>query len=187
MIENPLENVFHNLYGQPCWNARSGYGSFLIMEFGQPSLEIREPWIPKPTSSPAVVRSASRRLVTIRGQWHLWISSCAWQVFTGDKRIGHSNRRGSTKEPIKRAAKELNGQKLLRVSFDQKSGKTIFAFDLGSRLETHPYNKMEEQWLLFEPSGSVFVLRGDGQYAYQPDNTPPDAQVWKPLLSGPTP
>lgn len=181
MIDDPVEEVFRRLYGQPCWNARSGYGGFMTMEFGKPSLTIREPRAPRPDASPAAAKHAARRIVTVQGQWHLWIHSCAWRVVTNEKRIGHSNLKGYSKRPIDRAAQELDGQKLLRVSVHPKSSKTIFEFDLGSRLETRPYNQDGDQWLLYEPSGYVLALRGDRQYSHQPGNTPPDETVWKPL------
>lgn len=182
MISTALEDVFRPLYGQPCWNARSGYGSFLTMEFGKPSLKIREPRIPCVSETPSPAKYLARRVVTVRGQWHLWIHSCEWQVVTGKKRIGHSNLKGSSKRPIVRAADELDGQKLQCVSFNVQSGKTIFEFDLGSLLETRPYNQTSDQWLLYEPSGYVSALRGDGHFSHQPGETPPDEQVYQPLL-----
>jgi len=183
MPDDPVEEFFHRLYGHPCWNAKSGYGGFLTMEFGKPSLKVRESRIPRATDSAATARYPARRIVTVRGQWHLWIHSCVWRVVTDGKRIGHSNLKGSSKRPIDRAAQELDGQKLVRVSVHPKSSKTIFEFDLGSRLETRPYDQDSDQWLLFEPSGHVFTLRGDRHYSHQPGNTPPDQTVWKPLLS----
>lgn len=179
--DNPIEEVFRRLYGQPCWSARSGCGGFLTMEFGKPSLKIREPRTPRATDSAAIAKHYARRIVNVRGQWHLWIHSCAWQVVTSGKRIGHSNLKGFSKRPIDRAAQELDGQKLVRVSVHPKSAKTVFEFDLGSHLETRPYDQDGDQWLLFEPSGYVLTLRSDRHYSHQPGNTPPDQTVWKPL------
>jgi len=181
MTENPAEQVFHRLYGQPCWNAKSGYGGFLTMEFGKPSLQISEPRAPLAGAAPAEASNRARRIVTVRGQWHLWIHSCAWQVFTGRKRVGHSNLRGSSKLPIERAARELDGQKLVQVTVAPHGATTVFEFDLGSRLEAKPYNETSDQWLLYEPSGYVFSLRGDGCYSHNPGDTPPEEVLHTPL------
>ena len=176
MPENPAELVFQRLYGQPCWNAKSGYGGFLTMEFGKPSLRISDSSWP---AMPGEAEGRARRVVRARGQWHLWIHSCAWQVFTGEKRVGHSNLRGSSKLPIERAARELDGQKLVQVTVGPHGATTVFEFDLGSRLEAKPYNEISDQWLLYEPSGYVFALRGDGCYSHNPGNTPPDEVLYK--------
>ncbi len=181
MPQNAAEQIFHCLYGQPCWNARSGHGGFMTMEFGKPSLQISEPRLPTVPVAPGEAGSRARRIVTVRGQWHLWIHSCAWQVFTGQKRVGHSNLRGSSKLPIERAARELDGQELVHVAVGPHGGTTVFEFDLGSRLEARPYNQTSDQWLLFEPSGHVFSLRGDGHYSHSPGDTPPDEELYTPL------
>jgi hypothetical protein len=178
---NPAEEVFRHLYGQPCWNVKSGYGSFMTMEFGTPSLHIREPRAVSDSASPAVAKNAARRIVTLHGEWHLWIYSCAWQVFTAGKRIGHSNLKGSSKQPIKRAADELDGQKLIHVSVNPRTANTVFEFDLGSRLETKPYNETSDQWILFEPNGNIFTLRGNGDCSHESDDTDPEDTIWMPL------
>jgi hypothetical protein len=97
------------------------------------------------------------------------------------KRIGHSNLKGSSKRPIQRAADELDGQRLIQVSVDPRNANTIFEFDLGSRLETKPYDETSDQWMLFEPSGNVFTLRADSNYSHEPDDTHPDDTIWMPL------
>jgi len=181
MTENAAEQIFHRLYGQPCWNARSGYGSFMTMEFGKPFLQISEPRLPATPTAPGEAESQARRVVTVRGQWHLWIHSCAWQASTGPERVGHSNLRGSSKLPIQRAARELDGQKLVQVTVSPHGATTVFEFDLGSRLEAKPYNETSDQWLLYEPSGYVFSLRGDGYYSHNPGDTLPDEELYKPL------
>ena len=61
------------------------------------------------------------------------------------------------------------------------NGKTIttFEFDLGATLETKPYNRKSEQWLFFEPSGTVLTLRADQKYSY--GNSSFNAQKWLPI------
>lgn len=39
-----VEDIFRRCYGLPCWGVTGGgYGTFLTLEFGRPSLEVREP------------------------------------------------------------------------------------------------------------------------------------------------
>lgn len=181
MAAEIIHDLFAPLYSLACWQARSGFGGFMTMEFGNPSLAIREPRAPKASDSPAVAKLVARRHVTVRGEWHLWIHSCAWKVLTGGKRIGHSNLKGTSKRPTDRAADELNGQKLMQVTVNPHTSATVFEFDLGSRLETRTYDDDREQWMLFEPSGNVFVLREKGLYSHHPGNTRPDDVKWQPL------
>src|SRR5947209_15880038 len=98
-----VDAPFRPVYGLPCWNAKEGYGSFLTMEFGEPHLVIREPRS-RPEFSPRLRRALARRLVTVRGEWHLWIYCCQWYVYTGKKLVGDADLEGSTKRRIRRAA-----------------------------------------------------------------------------------
>ncbi|MGV3722671.1 MAG: hypothetical protein ACO1SX_17350 [Actinomycetota bacterium] len=174
---NQIESSFQALYGLPCWNAKSGYGSFLTMEFGAPHLEIREPREPKPDASDAVRRFFEKRHVVVHGEWHLWIYCCEWWVYTGDRLVGDSDPEGSTKERIDLAARELDGQKLVSVAVDATCGESVFTSDLGSRLVTKPDDD-SVQWYLYEPNGFVLSYRADGRISHQPGDTSPDEERW---------
>lgn len=89
--------------------------------------------------------------------------------------------RRSSKRPIERATSDLDGQKLVQVTVGPQGKASVFEFDLGSRLEAKPYNQTSDQWLLFEPSGYVFSLRGDGYYSHNPGDMLPDEKQYKPL------
>jgi len=117
---------------------------------------------------------AARRLITVRGDWHLWIYCCDWAVFKGARLIGdsESNRR------IDRAAHFLNGQKLLKASVMPRGMRSVFEFDLGGRLETKPFDRTREQWLLYEPNGNVLAIRADRKYSYGSGNRHPTKQRW---------
>lgn len=180
---NPIEKIFEPLYGHPCWNAKSGYGSFLTMEFGEPHLVIREPRVAGPETSDRRRRDLARRHVYLRGAWHLWIYCSEWHVYTGDTLIGDSDLEGSTKERIDLAAAELDGQVLTRVTLDPHRGSSVFYFDLGSRLETRPYEPDTKQWYLYQPDGNVLTYRSDGYYNQSPGTIPPNQEIWKPLFT----
>jgi hypothetical protein len=172
-----FQRAFSSLYGQPCWGVRPGYGSFLTLEFGAPHLEVREPIMASKTASAKVRISLARRNVYPRGEWHLWIYCCDWELLSNGKRIAD----GSTRNKMRRAADVLNGQKLTRFSVSPRKILCTFEFDLGAVLTTRPFDKKSEQWLLYEPEHRVLVLRADGHYRYERSNAPEDPKKWKPI------
>lgn len=155
----------------------------MTLEFGEPHLHIQEPREVPAGASERVRKLLSRRHVIVRGQWHLWIYCCAWEVYTGDTLIGDSDLEGSTKERIELGAAELNGQRLMRVDLDPGHGTSVFHFDLGSRLETRPYEH-SKQWMLYRPDGTVLSYRADGWYSLHRSDCPPDEYEWHPLVDG---
>ena len=68
------------------------------------------------------------------------------------------------------AAMQLNGQKLMEVQVNPETGATRFVFDLGSILEAYRLDPEDddELWWLYEPSGYVLSVRGDGTYDHEP-------------------
>jgi hypothetical protein len=169
-----IEKVFERILGKPCWDVKPGHGSFLTLEFGSPHLEVREPIAARKGASTKVREHLARRQVDPRGEWHLWIMYCDWEVHCKGKSVGDS----STKVRTRRAADFLNGQKLIRFSFLPNKAQSVFAFDLGATLKTLPYDKDSEQWWLFEPSNMVLAVRADGRYKYGPSNLPPAEGAW---------
>ena len=158
-----FDRAFRRIYGKPCWGVRPGHGSFLTFEFGKPHLEVREPIVASKGASARVRESLGRRLTYVRGEWHLWIYCCNWEVPSHGKRIADS----STKRKTRVAADVLNGQKLLGVSIVSRKVHSVFKFDLGATLRTWPLDHEREQWLLYEPSKQVLVLRADGRYEHR--------------------
>ena len=161
-----IDSIFQPVIGKMCWSVESGIGSFLTFEFGEPHFKvIREPFVSK-SKKPRVIRYSARRIINIRGDWHLWIMYCDWRFFRNDIFIGDSE---SNKRQLKQIALDLEGQALVSVNVIG-TGITVFEFDLGGRLETQPYveeneaSEPEEQWLLYHPTGMVFTFRSDGKY-----------------------
>jgi hypothetical protein len=164
-----IERSFSTLLGLPCWGVSRGFGSFLVLEFGSPHLVVREPMLPKAEASTRVERLLARRSVHVRGRWHLWIHSCEWRVQANEKIVGD----WTTPRRIERAARGLNGQKLQDVKVTARGAGTVFAFDLGAELETKPYDRSSEQWLLYEADGRVLTWRADRKYQYGSGGRPP--------------
>ena len=173
-VAAPLQKPFKRIYGKPCWQVKVGYGSFLTLEFGEPHLEIREPIVAKRVSR-IVRHHLARRMVTVHGDWHLWIYCCEWEVLSAGKHIGDS----STKRKARIAADSLDGRKLTAFAVSARTAQTVFKFERGTNLRTRPYDKSSEQWLLYEPSGMVLTTRADGRYSYGRSNASEDR--WKPI------
>lgn len=156
------------LYGRPCWQVKKGYASFLTLEFGEPHLHVHE----------RVREGFAPRLIVVHGDWHLWIHSCDWAVFEGARRIGHSE---GTDRNIERAARSLDGRKLVGAEVVPRGMRTVFEFESGVRLETWPYDRTGEQWLLYESGRNVLTVRADRKYSYGKGNRTPGRKRWLPI------
>jgi len=176
-VDPIFEKVFRKIYGLPAWRVAPGWGSFLTFEFGEPHLDIREPTTAKGNVSEKVRKLLAARRVMIKGDWHLWINCCDWKVWSKKKLIGKSTQAST----YQKAADFLDGQKLVQFALLPLRCHCVFQFDLGGRLETHPYDQKSEQWLFFDKqSHTVLTLRADGNYSYgESDRAGPEN--WKPV------
>jgi hypothetical protein len=159
-FQSIFKSSFARLYGKPAWQVSPGYGSFLTMEFGEPHLRIREP-----------KGRLTNRLVKVRGEWHLWIYCCNWQVFHNGTPVGDASLESSSKKKIIAAANYLDGQKLMRASMSEEGCRLTLDFDLGGQLVTEPYDEDSEQWFLYEPEAACLTVRADRQFQYGPSNS----------------
>lgn len=175
--QDPVQQVLRKLYGKPCWNVQQGYSSFLTFEFGKPHLVVREPTRVGHVKSPRVRKALSRRQVWVHGEWHLWIYCCHWTIFQDGVWLAKSS---SSSSKIESAARELQGQALVRVSVDIERGRSRFEFDSGGLLETRRYNRSSEQWILHDPTKHVLQVRGDGKYSIDHEKTRCNDTEWKP-------
>jgi len=76
----------------------------------------------------------------------------------------------------------IKGHKLMAVSIDPRSGRTVFSFDLGATLEVRRMKAADREclWELREPTGYVLSIRGDGTY----DNGPASGTDRRPGVRG---
>jgi hypothetical protein len=172
---NRIDRSFKPLRLLPCWSVSKGLASFLTMEFGDPSLRIREPKEPTNPVTPRVRKLLSRRRVIVQGQWHLWVYCCKWCVCDEKGNIVGD---WSSPRKIHRAAGYLDGQILSDVKILGRGARTCFSFDLGATLETAPYDRTGEQWLLYEPNGYVLTWRADRMYSYVQGNAEASKETW---------
>ncbi len=181
---NPIETSFAPMLGQPSWLVRQGHGSFVTIEFGDPELaigETRSRTVRLPERGPLTLTTRS---AAVHGAWHLWIYCCLWSMQANEVELAHSE---SDDVTIARALRFLEGQALSEVQVDRESGATKFDFDLGCALATRPAppgtytNDPVDQWMLYQPSGIVLIVRSDGHYSEVPRDQPDGATIWHQL------
>lgn len=124
---------------------------------------------------------AARRQVFVQGEWHFHTWLCDWRIMLRDKEAANQ---GSGSRIICALISELNGQAWVLASIKKNLGLKL-KFDLGGVLEIIPNPKEDgtsaDLWVLFEPSGLCFAIRGDGYYSHMPANTQPRGMIWSPL------
>jgi hypothetical protein len=173
-VHKMVSDHFAPLKDQPCWNVMQGHGSFLTMEFGEPALSIREykrtVGKPLPGEHPTI----AKRTAFVKGQWHLYIYRCHWNISLAD---GARVTSDSPREDVEKLLALLSGQKLSKVTVSTRNGSSLFEFDLGGKLQTMPLESPEqpgepqESWMLFTGE-NVLSYRGDGKYAFHPAGKP---------------
>ncbi len=165
MGRETIDSSFQQLYGNPCWGLRYDRQLNLSMNFGVPSLDIREPFTTD-SSSETVQQMAARRRVTVRGEWFLWIYQCYWSLNSAERQLATG---ASSYRRIERAMSQLEGQKLVSIAIDPETCATRFAFDLGCVLKCRRFEPGSEQelWMLYEPRGFVLSVCGNGQINQQ--------------------
>lgn len=152
-----VEQSFRALYGQPCWPAKRGYGGFLTFEFGEPHLEVDEPRLSRYVFSPKRQEKVLQRLVTVHGDWHLWVYCCDWSIAYHGRQLA---RFGSRPQRVDHALTLLDGQALTTVSVAPQDGSTTFP-----RLHT-PHLALRPQ------ERTVDTLRGLWVRAHGPGRRP---------------
>ncbi|MDY7010679.1 MAG: hypothetical protein SVV80_07995 [Planctomycetota bacterium] len=159
---NVIDRTFQQLYGQLCWGVHYDRQLNLSMNFGDPHLKIRELDRAK-SKSVLLGLYDSRRLITVRGRWWLWIYCSYWKISYKGKLVVTG---ASSIRRILQAAEELKGQKLVQVDVNKDTGATRFVFDLGGVLDVRRFerNSKDEIWILYKPNGYVLSVSGNGTY-----------------------
>ena len=160
-----IDKSFKQLYGRPCWGLHHHRSLNLSMNFGKPSLRVREPYNTE-SKSKAVQQLAARRLVKVRGEWWLWIYCCYWRLTLDSLELATGS---SSSRRIERAIAHLGGQKLVSVDVGAETGATRFVFDLGCVLHCRRFERDtdDELWTLYKPSGYVLSVYGNGTFSHQ--------------------
>ncbi len=139
------------------------------MNFGRPSLQIREPQ-DSAGASPPVRRHMARRHVAVRGRWWLWVFLARWQLTLGG--TGEVVRWTSPRRARTEGLRDLDGQRLTALRVDPADGRTRFSFDLGAELDVWRLTRDrvgDRLWTMYLPDGHVIVVTGNGEIRRKPE------------------
>lgn len=165
-----FQKQFSEIIGKPCWGRHYDSQTGLHLNFGNPQLEIREPY--KSNSKDVVLRErAQYRSITVKGTSWLWIFCSFWKLTLKDAMTVRSS---FSYRMIQIATARLDGQILLDVKVHPATGSTIFKFDIGAVLECRRFDKQstEPLWLLGKSDGHCLSVTGDGYYILQKGSKP---------------
>jgi hypothetical protein len=170
-----ISEITKELYGELCWGVAWDAQLNMSMSFGEPRLKVvREPYVSNSESEKTQER-ASHRVVTVQGNWWLWIFCAHWKLIFKDSLTVTG---ASSDYMKKKAMARLDGQKPAKVEVNSSTGATEFTFDLGAKLKTRRQAIDESDiWTLYLPNGYVLSVRGDGTYTYGLGSTPGDEEI----------
>jgi hypothetical protein len=162
-MKTDIQNIgeaFRHLLGQLAWSVCKGHGSFLTFEFGKPHITIREPVATSPGTSETVRKNLARRRVFITGDWRLWIQNAHWEIETRYEKVNSDTFDAIN---LQDTLKELDGQRLVSISFCSGDGSCVLVFDLGTSLTLRPNaNVDDDQWSIHARDGSWITCGMDG-------------------------
>lgn len=168
-----LSFLFSPLFDQIVWQPKRTHGSMLLMEFGEPRLEIVEP---RPVGDDGRKECSPhrRRRVYVVGPWSLLVQHCTSRVEAGGKTLTSDEMDDIT---YRRVLAELNGQRLEAIKVDERRLLLELVFDLGAQLSMWKpdadglvgLEDEDELWSLGLPDGSNVGLTLGGRV----ETTPP--------------
>ena len=160
-MEKNYSDFLSEIYQNYSWNFRKGIGTFLLIEFGLPFLEIREPLKKETIVVSKHLDTLLSRRVTSRGQWQLWVQSSDWKLQYLDKLVSCDD----VLESQNLIIKSISGQKLVKVKIDNDANFTEFRFDLGGVIEL-PFSKINGEvticWQIFRNDGKILTCDSNG-------------------------
>jgi len=166
-----LDCSLRDLPGTLCWGVHFTRLTNLSMQFGEPSLRvvhepvanIRVPRKARNVPAEEVQRRANRRQVFVGGRWSLWVYHANWRIIRSGASLASKS---SAMRKMGPALLDLQGQRLVGVTVNPRSGATQFEFDLDTVLEVRrqAHSSTDELWLLYGSDGYLRSLRGDGSF-----------------------
>lgn len=165
-MEQIITEKLINILGKYSFKAEKGHGSFLTFDFGQPTVEYNETKKPIKYGKFKKVYPFNKftfRRVNLKGDYLLWIFCTDWKIFVSDIEISHSE---SKDKIIENAMYYLEGQKIIKIEIQISPTKTIFYFDLNSKLECRNinYDNHDESWFIYDNVDEVLTFRQDGKF-----------------------
>jgi len=158
MILTPLQP----LMGELCWDVEYDRQLGLWLKFGKPVLkldELKPQTVYLPQDQTIEVPA---RYLQVKGVWELHCCVADWKVTLAGVVTARSS---SSWRQVRRGTWPLEGQRLVKAEVDDRTGATVFTFDLGAELSLRRRRGFEPDdhlWILFGPDDRLFEVRPDG-------------------------
>lgn len=128
-------DLFAAMIGQIAWNAKLGLDRTLTVEFGNPSLRIREPVLTDRAVDDKVKGALEKRTVTLVGEWHIWIQFAEWEITIGQTSVKSYHENQSVLTDF---LEQIDGQKITGYCSRPENCGFEIIFDLGLSLKIAP-------------------------------------------------
>ncbi len=139
------------LLGKKAWGVSIGVGSFLTLDFGAKLIDKKVPERPY-------------------GEWHLWITHCAWRLEKGTEVIVASE---DPRSELKKKVLSLENLALQSVKLTAPALETTFFFEGETILRLFPiYTQEYDHWKLYTPDENVLVIGPGTQWLYHSADEP---------------
>lgn len=176
-----LMKAIHPLLGKIVWHPKHSTGSMISLEFGEPTMQVREPKTPSDTSkalSPLIQKKLLSRFVVLKGQYSLLFSECSWVLQLDGSEFAHSE---SSADLIGRSIEGLQGQKIVEIGCRiEKFLQFEFTFDLGLRILTKSLKSSDLHFDLFDNvANKILSVRGDGMVVFGDSDLEENELVWE--------
>ncbi len=139
------------LLGKKAWGVSLGVGSFITLEFGA---KLKNEKVPKRP----------------HGEWHLWITYCAWRLEKGPEVIAASE---DPRPELKKKVRCLENLALQSVELTPPALEATFFFEEEIVLRLFPiYTHEYEHWMLYTPDENVLVIGPGTRWLYHSAHEP---------------
>lgn len=188
-----VDRAFRPVLGKPCWGVRL-HGDGVLVNFGAPHLEIREPAqdgkVGGVVVPPPWLKDLARRKVFVFGEWHLVVwRGAEWSIQgpNGTVRSRDGKRPSATRrQQLERGLERIDSQTLVGFSVNTATASCSWEFELGGVLTVKPgvaWDRVTSLWSFFEPDRNVVVVRADGRYCHIPVSSLSRDATWRRLTS----
>ena len=166
-----LQDIFGALKDAIVFSVKQTYGSFFLIEFGDPWLRIQEPIELRADASDESKARLQRRRVFVTGTWSLLVGDCNWTLAHKGRVINQD----VAVENMARPFRDLEGQYLSNVHCNEQTKSCVFEFDMGGLLTLWPTldsEPNEDQWRLYSRDGSSTGFTNDGSLLFEAKKDP---------------
>ena len=148
-----IQAIIKPLLGKKAWGVFLGFGSFITLQFGSSVPLERMPKLP-------------------HGEWHLWITYCAWRLEEKDVFLAGCE---DPRPELEQAVQHMEGLPLCSVLITAPAMETVLTFGDGVVLRLFPVHSIEaESWKLYTPDGKVLCIGPGAKWSYKSSSEPRD-------------